>query len=173
MRFCVRRLDVCPGEERRTLRKSAFWRHDLTERRILAARSHGKAHSGGTISRKDALCGSGGDRLRLSVRCWGQTALFREAQRADCAFPSGRRPEGAQGNRPPECGALWKMAQLGKCARATARQAAGQVAPSDPESLRGAHYHCALPLRTIVIASKHPKRAPALLLRVPQRSHAS
>ena len=47
------------------------------------------------------------------------------------------------------------------------------VAPSDPESLRGAHYRFALPLRTIVIASKHPKRAPALLLRVPQRSHAS
>ena len=80
---------------------------------------------------------------------------------------------GAQGNRPPGCGALWKMAQLGKRARATARQAAGGVAPSDPESLRGAHYHCALPLRTIVIASKHPKRAPALLLRVPQRSHVS
>ena len=47
------------------------------------------------------------------------------------------------------------------------------VAPSDPESLQGAHYHCARPLCTIVIASKHPKRAPALLLRVPQRSHAS
>ena len=43
---------------------------------------------------------------------------------------------GAQGNRPPECGALWKMAQLGKCARATARQAAGglrQVIPSPRE----------------------------------------
>ena len=36
---------------------------------------------------------------------------------------------GAQGNRPPECGALWKVAQLGKRARATARQAAGWVAP--------------------------------------------
>ena len=49
-----------------------------------------------------------------------------------------------------------------------------QVIPS-PREVRTttAHYHCALPLRTIVIASKHPKRAPALLLRVPQRSHAS
>ena len=58
MRFCVRRLDVCPGEKRRTLRKSAF----------CNPVPYGKAHSGGTISRKDALCGSGGDRLRLSVR---------------------------------------------------------------------------------------------------------
>ena len=44
---------------------------------------------------------------------------------------------GAQGNRPPECGALWKMAQLGKRARATARQNAGgglrQVIPSPCE----------------------------------------
>ena len=39
---------------------------------------------------------------------------------------------GAQGNRPPECGALWKVAQLGKRARATARQAAGRVAPGSP-----------------------------------------
>ena len=35
MRLSVRRRRVCAGEERRTLRKSAFWRHDLTERRIL------------------------------------------------------------------------------------------------------------------------------------------
>ena len=43
---------------------------------------------------------------------------------------------GAQGNRPPECGALWKKAQLGKRARATARQNAGglrQVTPSSRE----------------------------------------
>ncbi len=80
---------------------------------------------------------------------------------------------GAQGNRPPECGALWKMAQLGKRARATPRQDVGRVAPSDSEFPRGVHYHCALPLRTIVIASKHPKRAPALLLRVPQRLYVS
>ena len=39
---------------------------------------------------------------------------------------------GAQGNRPPGRGALWKMAQLGKRARATARQAAGRVAPGSP-----------------------------------------
>ena len=92
-----------------------------------------------------------------------QNALFRHV--------AARR--GAQGNRPPECGALWKVAQLGKRVRATARQAAGWVAPSDPSSREVFTHHCALPLRTIVIASKHPKRAPALLLRVPQRSYVS
>ena len=44
---------------------------------------------------------------------------------------------GAQGNRPPECGALWKVAQLGKRARATARQAAGRVAPGPRTSTWG------------------------------------
>ena len=29
---------------------------------------------------------------------------------------------------PPDCGALWRMPQLGKCARATTRQAAGRLA---------------------------------------------
>ena len=48
---------------------------------------------------------------------------------ADCAFPSRRRPGGVGPNPPPACGALWRMAQLGKCARATPRQAAGGVAP--------------------------------------------
>ena len=45
MRFCVRRLDVCAGKEKRILRKSAFWPQALTERRILAAAPHAKAHS--------------------------------------------------------------------------------------------------------------------------------
>ena len=46
---------------------------------------------------------------------------------------------------PPACGALWKMAQLGKRARATPRQAAGGVAPgtrrprpAGPASRKGA-----------------------------------
>ena len=44
-----------------------------------------------------------------------QTALFRyvAAREARGVIP------------PPACGALWKVAQLGKCARATPRQAAG------------------------------------------------
>ena len=32
-------------------------------------------------------------------------------------------------NPPPACGALWKVAQLGKCTRATPRQPAGGVVP--------------------------------------------
>ena len=35
MRFSVRWLDVCPGEEKRILRKSALCAGTLTERRIL------------------------------------------------------------------------------------------------------------------------------------------
>ena len=47
----------------------------------------------------------------------------------ECAFPSRCGAREAWGNRPPVCGVPWKMVQLGKCARATARQAAGRVAP--------------------------------------------
>ena len=73
-----------------------------------APRPHGKAHSGLIDSRKAALCDSH----------IAQTAPFRYG-----AAP-GRR--GA--NPPPGCGALWRMAQLGKCALATPRRAAGRLA---------------------------------------------
>ena len=43
----------------------------------------------------------------------------------ECAFPLCRRPGGVGHNPPPACGALWKVAQLGKRARATPRQAGG------------------------------------------------
>ncbi len=42
MCFSVRRRHVCPGEKRRTLRKSAFCAGTLTERRILRLRRDGK-----------------------------------------------------------------------------------------------------------------------------------
>ena len=42
------------------------WRH-LTEKRILLPASHGKAHSATYVSRKGALCPTGGFRMRLSV----------------------------------------------------------------------------------------------------------
>ena len=35
---------------------------------------------------------------------------------------------------PPACGALWKVTQLGKCARATPRQAAGGGCAGDPQA---------------------------------------
>ena len=69
MRLCVRCLRVCAGEEKRTLRKSALWGRALTEKRILGAGPHGKAHSGRPLA-----C-----RLRFSVRWRVQSALFRES----------------------------------------------------------------------------------------------
>ena len=45
MCFSVRQADVCAGEEKRTLRKSALCVRHATEKRILAAGPHGKAHS--------------------------------------------------------------------------------------------------------------------------------
>ena len=50
---------------------------------------------------------------------------LRPPRRADCAFWSRHRPGGVGRHPPPACGALWRMPQLGKCVRATARQAAG------------------------------------------------
>ena len=55
MRFSVRRLHVCPAQEKRTLRKDAFCAGTLTERRILCRHPHGKAHPGPATSRKSAL----------------------------------------------------------------------------------------------------------------------
>ena len=45
LRFFVRRRHVCPGEEKCILRKDAFWRWALTEKRTLRSVSHGKAQS--------------------------------------------------------------------------------------------------------------------------------
>ena len=106
MRFSVECAFPHLGKRRVASRKSAFCAHRLTQKRTLYVGPHGKAQSVRERSR----------RVRLSVR----------------SPPGG----GAQGNRPPECGALWKKAQLGKRARATARQNAGglrQVTPSSRE----------------------------------------
>lgn len=46
MCFSMRRTDVCPVEERRILRKSAFCTGDVTGKRILQVGPHGKAHFG-------------------------------------------------------------------------------------------------------------------------------
>ena len=58
MRFSVRRRRVCAGEEKRTLRKGAFWLHALTERRSLQPPPHVKPHSARRTLRKTALCTS-------------------------------------------------------------------------------------------------------------------
>ena len=72
----------------------------------------------GATSWKSALC-----HLRLT-----ESRTLPPPDRADCAFPSRCGARGVWGNPPPGCGALWRMAQLGKCARATPRQTAGRVA---------------------------------------------
>ena len=46
----MRRLHVCPAQEKRTLRKGAFCAGTLTEKRILDQRRHGKAHFGRALS---------------------------------------------------------------------------------------------------------------------------
>ena len=79
---------------------------------------HGKARSATRASRKSAV---------WLVR-GSQNAPFREDPCPECAFPSRRGAREVWGNPPPGCGALWRMPQLGKCARATPRQAAGWVA---------------------------------------------
>ena len=110
----------CRRQSNRELRKDTFW----------GLRRRGKARC--VIPRQA--------KLRLSVRRGGrQTALFREASGAECAFPSRRGAWEVWGNPPPGCGALWRMPQLGKCARATPRQPAGRVArgSADPGSESG------------------------------------
>ena len=82
MRLCVRWLHVCAGEEKRSLRKSALWGRALTEKRILGAGPHGKAHSGGGPSRKSAF--------------WGRALTER---RTLGAGPHGK----AHSARPPAC----------------------------------------------------------------------
>ena len=66
---------------------------------------------------------------RLTKRC-----SLRLPCCAECAFPLRRRPGGVGHNPPPACGALWKMAQLGKRARATPRQAAGGGCAGEPQA---------------------------------------
>ena len=68
-------------------------------------RPHGEAHPGPTPHGKAQSAAFTSRRMRFSV--------------------TSRRPGGVGPNPPPGCGALWRMPQLGKCARATPRQAAG------------------------------------------------
>ena len=84
------------------------WRR-LTEKRILQPAPHGKAHSVLIDSRKGALCDS-----QIAP-----TAPFRYVA----------APGNCGATPPPGCGALWRMPQLGKRARATPRQPAGRVVP--------------------------------------------
>ena len=83
---------------------------DQTPRQAAGGLCRGpQASTWGPTARKSAVCGS------------------RVAQNAPFRHVAAR--EARDQNPPPGCGALWKMAQLGKCARATPRQAAGGFVP--------------------------------------------
>ena len=74
------------------------------------------------------LLGSGGFSLdvttaRIQNAPFGHVTIASPAQNALFRHITAR--EARDQNPPPACGALWKVAQLGKCARATPRQAAG------------------------------------------------
>ena len=121
-------------------------------------------------SRKGALCPTGGLKMRFSVTSRPQNAPFRRVrfslpgqtwrrltekriltvrETADCVFPSRCGAREVWGNHPPGCGALWRMPQLGKCARATTRQPAGRLArgSADLGSESGLTEKCILRLR--------------------------
>ena len=74
----------CRRQSNRELRKDTFW----------GLRRRGKARC--VIPRQA--------KLRFSVRRGRQTALFREASGAECAFPSRRGAWEVWGNPPPGCG---------------------------------------------------------------------
>ena len=123
LRFSVECAFPHLGKRRAASRKGALWSRRLTEKHALPPAPHGKAHSTTCASRKSALWP---DRLT------GKRTL-RSPGRADCAFPSRCGAREVWGNPPPGCGALWRMPQLGKCARATPRRAAGRVAPGSAD----------------------------------------
>ena len=86
MRFSVRCLDVCAGEEKRILRKSAFWEVGLTEKRILGGWGLGKAQFAQALSPKSHSATHADHRVRLSVRSNVQNAPFREGTDSECGF---------------------------------------------------------------------------------------
>jgi len=113
-------LCSCDVTEKRILARTH--RARLTEKCTLQPASHGKAQSGprpqSTPHGKAHFGRAPGAHLtkrRTLPNRWG----------SECAFRLRRHPRGAGRNPPPACGALWRMPQLGKRARATPRQPAG------------------------------------------------
>ena len=78
---------------------------------------------------------------RIPARRLTERRSLRLPRRADCAFPSRRGAREVWDNPPPGCGALWEVAQLGKCVQATPRQAAGGVVPETRRPRPGAPPH--------------------------------
>ena len=67
-------------------------------------------------------------RVRLLVRRAGRVRLSVRRQAQNAPFRHVAAPGRCGATPPPGCGALWRMPQLGRCARATPRQAAGRLA---------------------------------------------
>ena len=78
---------------------------------------------------------------RISARRLTKRRSLRPPRRTECAFPLHHRPGGVGRDRPPACGALWKVAQLGKRARATPRQAGGWLRQGPQASAWGPAPH--------------------------------
>ena len=128
MRFSVRvRTQNASFRRVRFFSPAQTWRR-LTEKRILLPAPYGKAHSATCASWKSAFCPSFSPKGALWSDRLTEKRILRFPDRADCAFPLRRGAREVWGNPPPGCGALWRMPQLGKCARATPRQPAGRVA---------------------------------------------
>ena len=111
-----RKSALCPDGlmEKRTLRSSPIGKTQFE------VASYGKAHS----------VGFGGRRVRLSVTSPPGRCGTKPPASLRGTMENGPTGQMRSSNPPPACGALWEMAQLGKCARATARQPAGRLAPS-------------------------------------------
>ena len=82
--------------------------------------------------------------MRHEALTYGRAAAARHAGDGVGAAEEGRAASRRGATPPPACGALWKMAQLGKRARATPRQPAGGCAgarrprPAGPTARKGA-----------------------------------
>jgi len=85
-------------------------------------------------------------RMRFSVTSRHPGSVEQPPARLRGTMGNGSTGQMRSSNPPPGCGALWGMAQLGKCARATPRQAAGHYGEwlnwanaleQPPASLRG------------------------------------
>ena len=122
------------------------------------AQPHGGAHPGPIPHGKAQSAAPMLRRMRFSVTSplGGRGAQPPASLRG--TMENGPTGQMRSSNPPPGCGALWEMAQLGKCARATARQPAGRVAPS---SRNGDDHVCDRPRPSY--ASTHPLKSCGLV----------